>query len=114
MDFSTLLIVAFGGAFAIAWIIHYIPLDIKMFGKLISPRLLVCKLLAPFDATITFILVCGAWVGLTASVVGIYMMVYNVLTGIGISVGVVVIKKFFIPKWTKEFEMLCEVKELKG
>ena len=75
MDFSTLLIVAFGGAFAIAWIIHYIPLDIKMFGKLISPRLLVCKLLAPFDATITFILVCGAWVGLTASVVGIYMMV---------------------------------------
>ena len=114
MNFSTLLIVALGGTFAIAWLVHYVPLHTRMFGKSVSPRLVVCKFLAPFDATTTFILICGTWIGLTTSVVGIQMMIYNVLTGIGISMGVLMIKKFFVPKWTREFEILCEVKKLKG
>ena len=71
MDISVVLLIAGGGAFAICWLINYIPLESKVGGKKFSPRLMFCKLLGPFDAGLTIILICGAWIGLTSAVTGI-------------------------------------------
>lgn len=104
MNFMALLLVAFGASFAVIWLLTYIPLLKKSFGKTWSPRLFVInKLLGPFDAVVTLILVGGGWVGLT-SALGISAMVYNVLSGIGLSLGVVVAKKLFAPRWQKQYD----------
>lgn len=103
MSMVALLIVALGGTFAVVWLIHYIPLVSSIAGKHFSPRLLVCKVLAPFDAFITLFLVAGAWTGLATAVTGIGMMIYNVLTGIGLSLGVVFVRKVLKPRWEKEY-----------
>lgn len=102
-----LLLIAFGGTFAVTWIIHYLPIYKTIFGLAFSPRLMACKILAPLDATLTLILVAGAWIGVTSAVTGINMMIYNVLTGIGISCGVVFIKKVMVPKWHAEYIQIC-------
>ena len=112
-----LLIIAFGGTFGLVWIIHYIPNYKTIFGYAFSPRLWFCKALAPLDATLTLILTAGAWIGVTSAVMGINMMVYNVLTGIGISLGVVFVKKVLIPKWQTEFKQIrndMQTVKLKG
>lgn len=102
-----LLLVSAAGVFGIIYpIVRYIPLTSRMFGKMWSPRLSICKLLTLFDATFTFILILGAWVGISTSVTGINMMVYNVMTGVGISIGIIVVQKFFIPRWQKQFKEL--------
>ena len=106
MSILSLLLIGLGGAFAVTWLIHYIPLSSTIFGKLWSPRLTACKALGPFDAFITMFLVVGAWVGLGTAVTGIGMMVYNVLTGIGLSLGVVFTKKVLSPRWRKQFQQL--------
>jgi len=101
-----LILIAFGGTFAITWIIHYLPLYKTLFGMTFSPRLMFCKILAPLDATLTLILIAGGWIGLTSAVMGINMMVYNVLTGIGISCGVVFVKKILVPRWELQFNQM--------
>lgn len=107
-----LLLVSAAGVFGIIYpIVRYIPLSAKAFGKIWSPRLQACKLLTLFDATFTFILILGAWVGISTSVTGISMMIYNVMTGVGISLGIIVVQKFFIPRWQKQFEILKEKHE---
>jgi hypothetical protein len=108
MNFITLLIVAFGGAFSIVWLIHYIPLISTIFGKKFSPRLFICKTLGPFDAVMTIILVAGAWAGIGTAVTGIGMMVYNVMTGIGLSMGVLFTKKVLKPRWEKTYKELID------
>ena len=108
MNFIALLLVAFGASFAVIWLLNYVPLVNKTFGKTWSPRLFIInKLLGPFDAVITLILVGGGWVGVT-SALGISAMVYNVLSGIGLSLGVVVAKKYFAPHWQKQFDKQVE------
>lgn len=106
MNALALLIVAFGGAFALVWLLHYVPLRAKLFGGNWSPRLTLCRALAPFDAVITFILVAGAWVGFT-SVTGIGMMMYNVMTGIGLSIGVLFTQKKLVPRWEEQYKQIC-------
>ena len=110
MTFATLLIIAFGGTFSIIWLINYIPLTSSFAGSIFSPRLLLCKFLAPADAALTLFLVMGAWTGLATTVTGISMVVYNVLTGIGISMGVLFVKRFLVPRWIKQFDK--EAKDL--
>jgi hypothetical protein len=105
MTLEGLFIIAFGSAFAVFWLIQYVPVIMTLGKRIVfSPRLLVCKLLAPFDAGMTLLLIVGGWVGISSSVVGISMMVFNVLVGLGLSIGVILIKKFMVPRWTKEFE----------
>ena len=104
MNFTALLMVALGGSFAVVWLIHYVPLVSTFFGRPYSPRLMLCKTLGPFDAVMTIILVAGAWIGLGTTVLGIGMMVYNVMTGIGLSMGVVFTKKILKPRWEKQFQ----------
>jgi hypothetical protein len=105
MNLEGLFIIAFGSAFAIFWLINYIPITAKLTKKVIfSPRLMMCKLLAPFDAAFTIILIIGGWVGLSTTVTGIGMMTFNVLTGIGLSLGVLFVKKFMVPRWEEKFQ----------
>lgn len=105
MQLFSLFLVAFGAAFAIVWLLLYVPLNarIPFTKKTWSPRLAVCKLLGPFDAGITMILVAGGWLGIT-SAVGLGVTVFNVLSGIGLSMGVLFTQKVLIPKWKKEIE----------
>lgn len=112
-----LLIIAFGGTFGLVYLVHYIPNYKTIFGLAFSPRLIFCKVLAPLDATLTLILTAGAWIGITSAVMGINMMVYNVLTGIGISCGVLFIKKILVPKWETQFKQMrldAQTVKLKG
>jgi hypothetical protein len=60
------------------------------------------------DAGLTMILIAGGWIGLSTAAMGINMMVYNVLTGIGISVGVVTVKQIFVPKWEREYKAISK------
>jgi hypothetical protein len=103
MSFISLLIIAFGAAFAVVWLLHYVPITAKFGSWTFSPRLLLCKVLAPFDAFITLFLVCGSWIGFGTTLMGIGMITFNVLTGIGLSVGVVFTKKVMVPKWEKQY-----------
>jgi len=113
MNFFTLMIVAFGGTFAVVYLLSYVPLTKTVFGKLISPRLIACKFLAPFDVGITLFLIMGSWIGITVVVTGISMMMYNVLTGIGISLGVIFTKKVLVPRWqTMYMQELSNRKEV--
>lgn len=112
MSFTALLLVGFGGAFAVCWLINYVPLVSTIFGKTFSPRLLVVKTLGPLDAIVTIMLVTGGWVGLT-TITGIGMMIYNVVTGIGLSMGVLFTKKVLKPRWQKQYrEVLDERQEV--
>jgi len=104
LNIFALILIAFGGTFSVVWLIHYIPLQKTFFGKSFSPRLTFCKFLAPLDATLTLFLVAGAWIGVTSAITGISMIVYNVLTGIGISCGVVFVKKILVPRWRLEYQ----------
>ena len=106
MSFVPLIWIAIGGSFAVVWLIHYIPIHSTAFGRSWSPRLAFCRLLEPLDAAMTLFLVCGAWVGLTSAVIGIGMMVYNVTTGIGISMGVLITKKVLLPRWKASYQRL--------
>ena len=107
MGLSALLLVAFGSVFAVVWLIGYVPIvKRKPFSKGIwSPKLFIAKyILAPMDVGVTIILVAGGWVGIT-SALGISAMVFNVLSGIGLSLGVLFVKKFMAPRWIKQFEV---------
>ena len=110
MNFIALLLVAGGATFACLWLLTYVPLTTKSFGKYWSPRISIVKnVLGPFDAGITMFLVAGGWIGIT-SALGISAMIYNVLSGIGLSVGVVIAKKIALPIWERQHKQ--EVIEL--
>lgn len=111
MSLTSLLIISLGGAFVVIWLIQYVPLYKTVFRRPFSPRLLVCKLLAPFDAFITVFLTMGAWIGITAAVGGIGMMAFGVLTSFGLSMGVLLVRKFFVPRWEKQFNKMVEARE---
>lgn len=104
MNLISLIFIAFGAAFAMIWLISYLPIYSTFLGKVYSPRLLICKILAPFDVAMTTILVCGSWVGCSTAATGIGMIIYNVMTGIGLSLGVQITRKWFVPKWKERFE----------
>jgi hypothetical protein len=108
MGFFALLIVAGGSSFAVGWLIHYIPLYSMVFDREYSPRLIFCKCLTSFDAAITLFLIFGGWIGLSTAVMGISMMIYNCLVGIGISAGVLIVRKYFIPRWTAQYEAMVK------
>ena len=48
MSIGVILLIAAASAAAVIYLLTYLPLKAKLFGKTFSPRLLVCKLLAPF------------------------------------------------------------------
>ena len=107
MSFAVLFLIAIAGAFAVVYLLAaYVPLQTSTFGIKWSPRLFITKrLLGPADAVLTLILIGGSWIGFT-SVIGISSTVYNVLTGIGISMGVQIAKKLLYPHWKKEYDKL--------
>ena len=104
MSIGVLVIIALAGAGSIIYLLSYLPLVSRFAGKTISPRLIVCKILAPADVLITLFLVAGSWIGLTVAVTGISMIIYNVITGIGLSLGVIFTRKVLVPKWQSKFE----------
>ena len=110
MNIIGLFLIAFGSSFAVIYLVsHYVPLVASFFGKTWSPRLTLCKaLLGPFDIVITIILICGAWIGFTTAVTGIGMMIYNVLTSIGLSIGVIFVKKVLAPRWRKQYAAILD------
>jgi hypothetical protein len=99
-----LLIVSAAGVFGIIYpLARYVPLTATTFGIIWSPRLQVCKLLTIFDIYITLLLILGAWIGISTSVTGISMIVFNIMTGVGISAGIFIVQKWFIPRWEVQY-----------
>jgi hypothetical protein len=109
MDF---ILIAFAASFAVIWLITYIPIHSTLFGKSWSPRLWFCKTLIPMDVSLTLVLICGGWIGITTSQTGIGLITYNVFTGIGISLAVMSVRKFLIPRWTKKFNQIRDARML--
>ncbi len=107
MSIGILLVIAFSSAGAVVYLLTYVPLVGRIGRKTYSPRLLVCKILAPFDALATLLLIAGGWFGISAAV-GLGASIMNILTGIGISVGVIIVKKLMVPRWTKKYEQEVE------
>lgn len=105
MSLIAVIVIAFAGAGSIIYLLSYIPLVSYFAGRPYSPRLMVCKLLAPFDIGITLLLVAGSWIGITSVVMGISMIMYNVLTGVGLSFGVLFVRKVLMPRWKRQFEI---------
>lgn len=124
MSFTTLILIAGGTTFSLIWLIHYSPILAKKprifwmknhpeTGKFCviprvgytpwSPRLFICKLLAPFDIGVSVFLVLASILGITL-VTGISMLVYNILTAIGISIGVLVVHKILRPRWQEQYK----------
>lgn len=111
MNVTTLLIVAAVAVFSVLYLVSRVPLTRRIPGfrtKTWSPRLALCKLLTPFDAIITIVLVCGAWIGFTTAVTGISMITYNALTGFGLSMGILLMRIIFIPRWQNKYQQETE------
>jgi len=98
--------IALGAAFTLIWMITYIPLYTVTFGRFWSPRLFFTRFMIAMDITFTMILIAGGWVGLSTVATGIGMVVYNVMTGIGLSIGILIVRKIFIPRWEKQFNQM--------
>ena len=113
MSLISLLIISVGSGFGVFWLIQYVPLIRRMpfRGVYWSPRLVVCKLLIPFDISVTLWLIMGSVLGLATSVTGISMLVYNTLVALGISGFIYVLHRWIIPRWKKQYEKRKEVME---
>jgi hypothetical protein len=98
-----LVIVSGATAFGLIWLVHYVPIYKKVFGVSFSPRLLICKLLVPFDIWITIFLMIGGILGLSQAIGGIQSLVYGTFTAVGVSIGVYIMHKIIIPRWKVEY-----------
>lgn len=103
MGIDTLIFIALAATVAILVLLSYAPLHSTFMGRSYSPRLLIAKLIAPFDIGVTLLLVMGTIVGLT-TVTGIGNIIFNVATGLGLSLGAVIVRKLFVPIWRKKYE----------
>lgn len=106
MSLLALMVIAFLAAGSVIYLVAYVPLTSSFRGSKYSPRLIVCKLLAPFDAMATLFLVIGPVVGLSVVVAGIGTIVYSTFVGVGLSLGVIFMKKVMLPKWENDFSNL--------
>ena len=107
MSLVALLVIAFIAAGSVIYLVTYIPLASSFAGREYSPRLIACKLLAPFDAAATLFLVIGPVVGLSVVVAGIGVIVYSTFVGVGLSIGVIFMKKIMLPKWENDYQTLA-------
>ncbi|RLD77046.1 MAG: hypothetical protein DRJ15_14285 [Bacteroidetes bacterium] len=104
MSLVALMVIAFIAAGSVIYLVSYMPLESKMANTQYSPRLLLCKLLAPFDVVATLFLVIGPVVGFSVVVAGIGVIVYSTFVGVGLSCGIIFMKKVMIPKWKIQYD----------
>lgn len=112
MSVFILLIVSGIAAFGVLWLVHYVPLKKKVVGTYWSPRLFVCKLLIPFDISVTLLLIVGSILGIGTAIGGIQTLVFNSFVAVGISLGIWILQKWVQPRWKREYELQVE-KEMK-
>lgn len=108
MNPFTIAFIAVGAVFSLLILLSYAPVHKRTLGIHWSPKLMVAKLIAPFDVGITLFLVLGTILGLTM-VTGIGNIIFNVATGLGISAGSILIRKVFAPRWEKQFKTVKEL-----
>lgn len=110
MTLGILIMVSGASAFAIIWLLNYAPLiRMTIRDHYWSPRLMLCKILIPFDIGITMFLIVGSILGLGAAVTGIQMLVYNVFVGVGVSLGVYIVNRWILPRWRRTFEQRRQI-----
>ncbi len=108
VGFFGLLFVSLASAFAMIWLIGYAPIYSKFVGIKYSPRLMICKLLIPIDVTMTSIMVLGPWI---IGGGGLGHVILSTFTGLGLTAGTVLIRKFFVPKWRKLYLQECSARQ---
>lgn len=102
MGIGSLVFVSIGAVVGLMMILSYFPLITKTLGVIYSPRLLVARLVAPFDAGVTLLLIGGTVIGIH-SVTGIGNIVFNISVGLGLSASSIIVRKLLIPRWKKQY-----------
>ncbi|MCK9521803.1 MAG: hypothetical protein M0R76_02015 [Proteobacteria bacterium] len=105
MSLLVLLLVSALAAGSVIYLVTYAPLISKS-GRW-SPRLLVCKFLVPADIVVTTVLVLGPLFG---GIAGIFAFVAGIFTSVGLSAGVVIVRRVLMPRWKEKY--LAQKKEL--
>lgn len=96
MSGTLLFIVALIAAGSIVYLIAHFPITSTVFGIPWSPRLTICKLLAPMDIVLTAtLLVAPAFSGIQ----GIMAFACGAIVAAGLTGGVIFIRKRLVPKW---------------
>lgn len=111
MSLSAILFVSIGAVAGLLVLLSYAPLHSTFFGHSYSPKLIFAKLVAPFDIGITLVLILGTIIGITV-VTGIGMVVFNVATGIGLSIGSFIVRKLLAPRWRKQYNQIVAIRGL--
>ena len=103
MTVTVLLLVSLLSAGTMIYLVSYAPLITSKFGIVFSPRLIICKMLIPFDISVTLFLVVGGVLGFSQAVGGIQSLVFSTFVAAGISVGIYLMHKIIIPRWRKKY-----------
>lgn len=103
MDLLAMLLVGLISSLLVVYLVNYAPIKSTIFGRSWSPRLLVCKLLIPADIIMTTTMIV---IPMLFGVSGIMAFVAGTFTAAGLSAGVVLVRKFFEPRWRRQFEEL--------
>jgi hypothetical protein len=103
MTITVLFLVSLLSAGTMIYLVSYAPIVTKAVGLVFSPRLLICKLLIPFDITVTLFLVVGGILGFSQAVGGIQSLVFSTFVAAGISTGIWTMHKFVIPRWKRQY-----------
>jgi len=97
------LYLTFASALAVSILLNYAPLYATMWRWKFSPRLWLVKFLPPIDIFVTLYLIGGSWFGIGNANAGIGMVTFAVSSAVGLSLAVLVIRKFFLRKWEKQY-----------
>lgn len=103
MDLIGLAIVSLMIAGSVVYLVTHAKLYSTMFGTPWSPRLAVCKILIPADIILTITLVIGP---MFFGISGIMAFIAGGFTAVGLSIGVYVIKRVFVPHWEREYNKI--------
>ena len=103
LGLAALIFVSAASAFAMIWLIGYAPIQSRILGFKYSPRLMICKLLVPFDIFMTSIMVLGPWI---IGGGGVSHVIIAVFTSLGLTAGTLIVRKGLVPKWRKMYEQI--------
>lgn len=99
------ILMGMASASALFFIFSHIPICSysSILKKYYSPKLIIAKKLGFTDGILNLFVILGSLVGLM-TVTGIGMIIHNCIMVLSLSVGILIIKKFMIPRWEQQFE----------
>jgi len=106
MSFGALVTLALASAAAMFVLLYYLPIHSTILGISYSPRIFVAWFFPLLDVIVTIYMIGGSWFGVGHSAAGIGMVTFSISTALGLSAAALAIRKFFVPRWRKKYQML--------